>query len=79
MSRVIDDQFTHLPVTSQRKWQLRRHAEGKCIICARPQVMQFFCLKHAVGKRELERAANGFKTRRTSFRSYRAEAMEAAR
>jgi hypothetical protein len=29
----ILDEFTALPVSRQRKWQLRRRKEGRCLIC----------------------------------------------
>ena len=29
----IQDEFTALPVSRQRKWQLRRRAEGRCAVC----------------------------------------------
>lgn len=30
------DEFTDLPVSRQRKWQMRMLKEGKCSICAKP-------------------------------------------
>lgn len=32
----VEDEFTNLQVSRQRKWQLRMQKEGKCGICARP-------------------------------------------
>lgn len=32
----VQDEFTDLNVSRQRKWQLRMRKEGKCGICARP-------------------------------------------
>jgi len=79
MSLPIIDQFTDLPITRQRKWQLRKQAEGKCITCGAPAVVAFFCLKHAVGKREYERVKEGFKFRKPSCKTYQLEAQEAAK
>lgn len=31
---LIQDEFTALPVSRQRKWQLRKHLEGRCVVCA---------------------------------------------
>ena len=31
--KLIQDEFTALPVSRQRKWQLRRGAEGRCGVC----------------------------------------------
>ena len=33
MSRAIQDEFTDLPISRQRKWQLRRSKTGKCQQC----------------------------------------------
>lgn len=45
MSRPkVIDQFSNLPVSRQRKWQLRQAAENNCIICAAPKVNAAFCL-----------------------------------
>jgi len=53
---------------------MRQDAQGKCVICGQPQAMAFFCLKHAVSRREYERTRDGFVRRKTSFTSYKLEA-----
>ena len=57
-TRVIDE-FSNLPVSRQRKTQLRYHRDGKCIICGQPSVTKTHCLKHAYAHRERERERNG--------------------
>jgi hypothetical protein len=72
-SRVrIEDEFTHLPVSRGRKYQLRRHKEGKCIKCGQPQVTAFFCLEHMIASREAIRRRSGA-TKRLHSLSYRLE------
>lgn len=51
----IKDKFSALPVSRQRKWQLRRKKENRCQICGQPSVTAMHCLKHAIEKREYER------------------------
>ena len=53
MSIEIQDEFTALPVSRQRKWQLRHLARGNCSICGRPAVCRSgYCLAHFVAARE---------------------------
>jgi hypothetical protein len=33
---ALQDEFTELPVSRQRKWQLRKRKEGRCEICGVP-------------------------------------------
>ena len=48
MRRIVDE-FTDLKLSRQRKWQLRRAKEGKCIKCgARVAVSSVLCVKHNV-------------------------------
>jgi hypothetical protein len=47
--RRIIDEFTDLEISRQRKWQLRRAKEGKCIKCgARAAVSSILCVRHNV-------------------------------
>lgn len=55
----IHDEFTDLPVSRGRKYQLRRHKEGRCIKCGEPQVAAFYCLRHLVANREAIRRKTG--------------------
>ena len=62
MSRpAIQDEFTALPVSSQRKVQLRWHRDGRCQKCGEPIVTAFHCLKHAIQHREQQRRRKGSK------------------
>jgi hypothetical protein len=47
MPRVaIQDQFSHIP-SKQRRWQLRREAEGGCRLCSERAFKWGYCLHHA--------------------------------
>lgn len=46
MGKLIRDQFTDLPVSRQRRWQLRKMAAGKCLVCGRPKINAKFCRMH---------------------------------
>jgi len=48
----IVDEFSHLPVSRQRKWQLRQMAKGGCRICGQTAISGGYCLKHLVHERE---------------------------
>lgn len=43
MPKLIIDEFTDLPVSRQRKFQMRRARDGKCIVCAKPRVTANHC------------------------------------
>lgn len=43
----IEDEFTNLPISRQRKWQLRRARDGGCHICGKKRKTAFLCEKHA--------------------------------
>ncbi len=59
-----------LPVSRQRKYQLRRQKEGRCVICGKPKVSATFCLDHMIATRERLRKLTGAVKRRKSL-SYR--------
>ena len=47
MNRRIEDEFTDLKISRQRKWQLRHAKEGKCIKCgAAAAVGSPLCVRH---------------------------------
>jgi hypothetical protein len=46
-TKIIDD-YTDLKVSRQRKWQLRRVSEGRCIKCGAPAIADNMCLKDRV-------------------------------
>jgi hypothetical protein len=70
--KPIQDQFTDLPVSRQRKYQLRMKASGRCSQCGAPATDGSRCLKHLVEARERQRALRGTKKRYDSA-SYRLE------
>lgn len=53
--QLIIDEFTHLPVSRQRKHQLRKQKQGLCMICAAPAVNAFFCPAHLETVRTYQR------------------------
>jgi len=73
----IQDEFTDLPVSRQRKSQLRRKRDGLCIICGQPQCSSRFCLKHLLATRERQRKNVG-SIKRNRSKSYQLEASAKA-
>ena len=71
--KVVRDEFTDLPISRQRKCQLRMRRDKRCHICGETAVMGCHCLKHWVAKRERQRKQLGSK-RRNKARSYALEA-----
>ncbi len=49
----IFDEFTHLPIRDQDKYQLRRKRDGLCVICGDKAVNKNHCRKHAKYKASL--------------------------
>ena len=66
----IQDEFTHLSISRQRKYQLRKKKEQRCLICGKPVATTNFCLDHAVAARERQRKAKGTVRRVTRCKSY---------
>jgi hypothetical protein len=75
MRRPIKDEFTDLPISRQRKYQLRKQREGRCTECGEPAAQGSRCLKHLVKARERQRKKRGLKRRYYNTLSYRLEAM----
>jgi hypothetical protein len=71
-TREIQDQFTNLPVSRGRKYQLRKKEAGLCTICGtRPVVPgSELCVKHMVRHRERSRKKLGLKRRYKNSASY---------
>ena len=47
MPRLIQDEFTCLPISAQRRYQLRASRDGKCRICGQPVVPgKEYCPEH---------------------------------
>lgn len=75
MPNAISDELTSLPISRQRRYQLRKHRDRKCIRCGQPAVNQgYFCETHRqvhnVLTRELQRRRFGFKHRDYDSESY---------
>jgi hypothetical protein len=74
MRKRIKDEFTRLPVSRQRKYQLRMKRDRRCTECGQPAVQGSRCLKHLVKARERQRQKRGLKRRYHGTLSYRLEA-----
>ena len=75
MPKAIIDELTSLPISRQRRYQLRKHRDRKCIRCGQPAVNQgYFCETHRqvhnVLTRELQRRRLDFKHRDYESESY---------
>jgi hypothetical protein len=75
MPKAIQDEFSDLPISRQRKYQLRMRREKRCQICGDPVVIGARCLKHLVESREKLRKKYGMKRRHYTRLSYKLEAM----
>ena len=59
----ILDEFTDLPISHQRKCQLRYHRDGKCCICGKPLFSANRCEKHHKDNYERIRVRQKSRTR----------------
>ena len=69
----IKDEFQHLKISKQRKYQLRKQREHRCTDCGAPTSGSTRCLKHLVLARERQRTARGTTRRYRGTLSYRLE------
>ena len=76
MRKRIRDKFTNLPVSRQRKYQLRMKRAHRCTECGEPAVQGSRCLVHLVKARERQREKRGLKRRYYGTLSYRLQAAE---
>jgi hypothetical protein len=74
MRKRINDEFTRLTVSRQRKYQLRMKRDRRCTECGQPAVQGSRCLKHLVKARERQRKKRGLRRRYHGTLSYRLEA-----
>jgi hypothetical protein len=74
MRKRIQDEFTELPISRQRKYQLRMQRDRRCTECGEPAIQGSRCLKHLVKARERQRKKRGLKRRYLNTLSYRLEA-----
>jgi hypothetical protein len=71
MRNSIVDEFTHLPISRQRKYQLRMQRDRRCTECGEPVSEGSRCLKHLVKARERQRKKRGLKRRYYNTLSYK--------
>ena len=71
---TITDEFSNLPISRQRKYQLRKERDGHCTICGGPAVKALRCLDHLVRDRERTRKRAGYTRRYNHSFSYKMEA-----
>lgn len=57
--KTIQDEFTDLPVSKQRKTQLRNKRDGKCQTCGKPLFSTMYCEKHHIAHHERQRKRKG--------------------
>jgi len=69
VSMAIQDEFTELLISRQRKWQLRQGKTGKCQQCGKPfeSGHNGHCLDCISQRLELNRKRNGHKKRYRSM------------
>jgi hypothetical protein len=74
MKKPIQDEFSKLPISRQRRYQLRQARDGRCTQCGAPVVKGTRCLKHLVDARERQRKVQKLKRRYYGTLSYQLEA-----
>ena len=77
MRNRIKDEFTELPISRQRKYQLRMKRDKKCTECGQPAAEGSRCLKHLVKARERQRKKRGLKRRYLNTLSYKLQGSAA--
>jgi len=68
---TIVDEFSNLPISRQRKYQLRMQRDQRCTICGQPAVKGLRCLDHLVRDREQTRKRAGYTRRYNNSFSYK--------
>ena len=53
---MVRDKYTYMPISRQRKYQLRMRDKGKCIICGDEAITSHFCETHAKKANALSKA-----------------------
>lgn len=74
VNTAIQDEFSALPISRQRKYQLRRARDGRCTQCGERVVAGKRCLKHLIEARERQRQVQGTRRRYYNTLSYKLEA-----
>lgn len=75
MRARIQDEFTKLPISRQRKYQLRMRRDQRCTECGEAAIVGSRCLKHLVRARERQREKRGLKRRYLGTLSYALEGI----
>ncbi len=78
MRNCIQDEFTDLPISRQRKYQLRMKRDKRCTECGEPAAEGSRCLKHLVKARERQRKKRGLKRRYYNTLSYKLQSSDKA-
>jgi hypothetical protein len=75
MRKPIQDEFTTLSISRQRKYQLRMQRDHRCSECGEPAAQGSRCVKHLVKARERQRKKRGLKRRYYNTLSYKLQAV----
>ena len=75
MRKRIQDEFTEMPISRQRKYQLRMQRDKRCTECGDPAAQGSRCLKHLVKARERQRKKRGLKRRYYGTLSYKLQSL----
>ena len=59
--KPINDKFSNLPISRQRRWQMRKAEKGLCILCGEKTVNNWHCLEHMVYMRDWQARRDGSK------------------
>ena len=76
--RKIIDEFSELPISRERKRQLRQIKRGLCVRCDKPLFTSDRCQEHAIELRERNRKRLGSRKRYRSltYSQFREKAVE---
>jgi hypothetical protein len=72
----IEDEFTGLPISRQRKYLLRWQRDRRCTECGETATLGSRCLKHLIKARERQRKRRGLKRRYYGTLSYKLQAVQ---
>jgi len=78
MRARIKDEFTELPISRQRKYQLRMQRDKRCTECGEPAAVGSRCLQHLIKARERQRKKRGLKRRYYGTLSYKLQQVSSA-
>jgi len=78
MRKRIEDEFTNMSISRQRKYQLRRQRDKQCTECGEPASVGSRCLKHLIIARERQRQKRGLRRRYLNTLSYKLQGLPAS-